>query len=147
MAWATADEVARITGLPLTGDGLVTNAEVLVAQGVIELRSGVFADNAGTPIGKRDLELLRRAVAYQVSWLRAHPDAFERMAVTSTSSEGQSAAFEEAGVWLAPLAKAAVKRLSWKRSRTVQMTAHSRRVRPLYDDEGDIAQAFWKHLS
>lgn len=109
--WATAAEVAEITGVT------VEDSVVAQAAGVIELHTGRLQTDTG--LRARDLTWLRRAVAYQAAWMNAQPDALTRSEVKSWSQDGASASQDGEDVVLAPLAKRALRRLSTRGTRSV----------------------------
>jgi hypothetical protein len=112
MAWADAAYTLEITGVT------VTDAQVLQAQAVIELFSGVIESYA---IKGRDVRHLRMAVAYQAAWMKGQIDVTTRTDVSAVTQDQLSLTYAntEAPV-LAPLARHALKRLSWKANRSVR---------------------------
>lgn len=111
MSWATTEQVETITGVS------VTEALVTQAQFHIELFTEVTEDYNLRP---RDLRYLRMAVAYQAAWLKGQIDVATRTDVSSATQDTMTFTYAnpEAAV-LAPLARHALKRLSWKVSRSV----------------------------
>src|SRR3989442_736182 len=111
--WATTSDVITYTGINATG------AQVAQAQAVVEM----FADTTEEAlISGKNLRLLKLAVSYQAAWITQHPDAFTNMDTTSISQDQVSATWlhANAGI-LAPLAKRAMDRLSWKRNRALRI--------------------------
>lgn len=127
MTWATPTDVKNITGQT------VTEPNIAEAIGVIELKTGLLVDQTPNLSG-RDGAYLRRAVAYQTVWQMDNPDVFVRLDVSSTGQDGQSANYRADALVLAPLAKLALKRLSWKGTRS---TSHERAGADVADDELD----------
>lgn len=115
MTWATADDVHSATGVT------VEAAHVTQAQSTIEVACGRMADEESR-IRARDLGWLRLAVAYQAAWLSAQPDMWERMNLTATGGSGSSA-MTGTSDWLtvAPMARRALDRVSWMRSRSLHV--------------------------
>lgn len=113
MAWATTSDVTTYTGIVVTG------AQVEQAQAIVEL----FADTTEEAlISGKNLRLLKLAVSYQAAWITQHPDAFTNMDTTSISQDQVSATWLHANAAiLAPLAKRALDRLSWKRNRALRI--------------------------
>jgi len=112
--WSTTAQVLTLTG------AVVTEAQLTMAEGDISLSAG--RDPATTPadaLTTRDQYWLGLAVAYQAAWLAAQPDAFTRSAVTSYGDNGQSVTFAPRGQDLAPRARTALKRVSWKGTASV----------------------------
>lgn len=113
MSWATTSDVIAYTGINATA------AQVEQAQAVVEL----FADTTEEAlISGKNLRLLKLAASYQAAWITQHPDAFTNMDTTSISQDQVSATWlhANAGI-LAPLAKRAIDRLSWKRNRAIRI--------------------------
>lgn len=127
MAWTTTSAVQDLTGITVSLDGI--NA----AQSVVEMFAGTTEDasDAGN-ISTKNLRLLGLAVAYQAAWLTQHPDAFTSMDVENATQDGMSFAWAHANAHiLAPLAKRAIDRLSWKGNRSIL-------IRKSGDFTGDI---------
>lgn len=127
MAWATKEYASDITGTT------VTDANIGVAQGMIELFSGVTEEYN---LRKRDVRHLKMAVAYQAAWVAGQIDVTTRTDVGQVSQDEMSFTYANPdAVVLAPLARAALKRLSWKTSRSVRLQ------RPRDPGEGLTVQA------
>jgi hypothetical protein len=72
--WATTQDVRDLTGVT------VTDAQVMMATAVIETDGGARLVKLDDKyVSDRNLDWLRRAVAYQAAWMIAHPDYFTRM--------------------------------------------------------------------
>lgn len=113
MSWATPAEALGITGES------VTQAKLDQAYQVVELYTGVTTD-ALSNLRPRDLRLLKQAEAYQAAWLARQVDYLGRSDFDLVSQDGlQYSKGDRDAHELAPLAKAAISRLSWRRSRTV----------------------------
>lgn len=125
MAWTTIEEVAKVTGKTVTQD------DIDIAAGICGLKVGVFQDEVPNVAG-RDGRALRAMVSYEAVFVAENPDLFERLDVSSTSQDGQSASFKPDALILAPLAKLAMRRLSWKGTRS---TSHE--VRDAVTDPDD----------
>jgi hypothetical protein len=105
--------VLVITGLTVTQD------QVTKAQYIIEMYADTTseASDAGH-ISSKNQRLLMLAVVYQTAWMVQHPDVFSVIDVTSATQDGMSWTIgNPTSAVLAPLAKAALARLSWKRNR------------------------------
>lgn len=127
-AWAQASDVMTATG------ATVTDAQIVQAQAVIELRVGrTFAttlanDGVTSKLRASALHWLSMAVAYQAAWMAAQPDLFTRSDIEGISQDGVVATFRGAdGLTLAPLAKRALKRLKWRGPRSVQVESYFER--------------------
>ena len=113
MTWASAADVLALTG------ETVTDPQVAMAQGIVELFAGTDED-ADADQSARALKCLKRAVAYQAGWMNTQIDLFARLEVTTLSQDGVS--LQPATVdaqLLAPLAGRWLDRLPWRRSRSV----------------------------
>lgn len=111
--WATPSEASAITGQT------ITQAQLDVAYHVIELFAGVVV-NARPRLTNRDLRQLKKAEAYQAAWMAAQIDLTGRSDATLVSQDGlQYSKGDQDMHILGPLAKAALVRLSWMRTRTI----------------------------
>jgi hypothetical protein len=120
----TTAEVLALTGRT------VTDTHVTQAQGIISVKCGRDLSDAlifsGTGLAalvpfSRDQRLLKQAVAYQAAWIPAHPDVFLAADITQMTADGTSAVYKETGLYLAPLARVCLRRLSWQRSRSIHI--------------------------
>lgn len=109
--WATVAEVTEITSVT------VTDQQLALANTVIELLVGRTAD--ATAIRERDLRWLKRAVAFQAAWSVDQPDLLTRTETNQQIQDGQHATFRPDSHLLAPLARRALKKLSWKGTRSI----------------------------
>lgn len=120
-AWASVQDVKTATGVD------VDAVTVTRAQYAIDVACGrTFAD--APRVSPRDRGWLRLATAYQAAWLTAQPDMWERMDLVETG--GSAAAMSGTATWLtvAPMARRALQRVSWLRSRSL-------RVRSAFQDD------------
>lgn len=114
MSWATPAEATSITGQN------VTQGQLDTANAVIEIFVGV-TDDARDRLKPRDLRLLKKGEAFQAAWMPAQVDYTGRSDIDLVDHDGLRYSKGDPDVYtLAPLAKAAISRLSWRRSRTVQ---------------------------
>jgi hypothetical protein len=131
--WATTADVATLTGIT------VNEATLRQAVTTLEVQTGLIQDVERVDISDRDAYWLKLAACYQAAWLQAQPDVFERNDVANASQDGESAAFRPDAHTLAPLARKALRRLSWRGPRAV-VASTPRRRNPLnvnseeYDD-------------
>lgn len=111
---ANVEDVQTITGIS------VKTAAISQAQAVIDLVSGRSIDDP-TSFGTRDRNYLKMAVAYQAAWMDSHPEVFSTMDVQSIGQADLQVRFREdrEAHLIAPLAQAALRRVSWRRSRSV----------------------------
>lgn len=115
-AYPTLD-IATSQGVTATASGeLVFSAEVGPVDFAVLTRAEHGA--GGGPlreIDDRDRYFLRLATAYQVAFMHDNPDMFSRADVTDASQDGESASFRNPDAHLlAPLARKALRRLSWR---------------------------------
>jgi hypothetical protein len=113
--WATVADVLSLAG------ATVTDTQLTQANGVLELHAGRLYIDAIARTGTRDAEWLRRACAYQAAWMLAQPDMYQRLDITSTGNGAGSVALKDHAFTLAPLAKRALARVSWLRSRSLHV--------------------------
>jgi hypothetical protein len=114
-AWATTSDVLSLTGQATTQTLLDQ------ANGVIELHAGKVYTLAAANTGSRDIEWMRRACAYQCVWMMSQPDMFTRLDLNAVNQEGRAVGLKEYTLVLAPLAKRALNRVSWLRSRSLHV--------------------------
>jgi len=120
--WADIVGVAELTG------ATVTDADLAKAGGIVDLFAGrTYAAVART--GTRDAGWLRMAVAYQAAWMSGQPDLFARLDYTAVPD---AAAVTGTGMVLAPMAKWALRRCSWLKSRSLHVRS------PFLDGSGGV---------
>lgn len=110
-SWAQASDVAAKTGVT------VTDAQVMQAQAVMDMCSGRTYD-AKARIGSRDLYWLLLATAYQCVWILSQPDYFSRLDFQTIAQGNRPVQLKDDSLLLGPLAKKALRRCSWMRSRS-----------------------------
>jgi hypothetical protein len=115
MSWATVAETLTYTGITVGQDNIDA------AQAMVELFADVTEDSNAN-ISSKNLRLLKMAVAYQAAWMTDHPDVFTNVDVSTMLQDGLqfTNAHANAGI-LAPLAKRAIDRLSWRRNRSIRI--------------------------
>lgn len=107
--WADIADIATVTGKT------VLQADRNRAANVIELLTGAIEAVERSDMSDRDRYWLKLAVAYEAVFIAATPDFDERMAVASLSQDGISfSAANPDAVILAPMARKAIRRLSWR---------------------------------
>lgn len=116
VAWATPNDVFKWTR------AVVSEDDIAVAQGTIDLFSGVDSDEVDvTLIWPKDLKLLLKATCYQAKWETRQIDVQGRQDVKGVSQDGVNATYAtRTGAVLAPLAQMSIERLSWKRPRALR---------------------------
>lgn len=122
--WCTAADVLQLTGVT------VDLPQVYIANATLELHLGRTyvelvsnPDNGGkVKVGRRDIEWLRRACAYQCAWIAGQPDLFRRLDADAVpAGGGRPIVLKDRGLTLAPLARKALERVTWLRSRSLHV--------------------------
>lgn len=133
--WCTVADVLQLTGKTVAADVLYqANATLELHLGRTYFELVAAPDNGGQiKIGRRDMEWLRRACAYQCAWQVAQPDMFQRLDMDMLASTGRPIQLKDRALVLAPLARKALGRVSWLRSRSL----HTRS--PFEDGMGPIS--------
>jgi hypothetical protein len=125
---AATDHWGKIADTELrTGLTGVTDTELGRASLVIELVTGAVYAFVAVPangntislLDKRDTYWMDAAAAYLVPFMRDHPDFFTRMQAKGFSQDGQSVQLDGDSLILPPLVRRALKRLSWRGTRTL----------------------------
>lgn len=133
MPWATGADVVALTGKPANDE------KIAVAQSHVELFIGRTEATATAELSARDLEWLKRAVAYQAVWLEGQPDIDTRLNVTQMSQDGQQATLAGDALILAPLAKLAIRKLSFMgRNRSISVEPFNPTIIPRYPVGGPV---------
>lgn len=136
--WASVADVKNLTGVDLVA-GVVNHAEQ-----TIEISTGAIAAWTIGRLSRRDLYWLKLAVAHQAVWEKDQPDLLTRTDVKSFSQDGVSADLKPDALVLAPLARRALNRCSWRGTRTVGGRPAARRV---YDPQGNDETLNWSPLA
>ena len=112
--FTTAIEVKTITGK------IVDAALVARAQYVVEAYIGKFEDEV---TNTKDLEILKRAVAYQSAYMLNNEDiVFEQMAVSTVAQNDAATTFkagDAASPFVAPMAVMICNKLSFMKARSI----------------------------
>lgn len=111
--WASIEDVANVTGKT------VSEAGRNLAAASIELHTGLIESVPRVDMKRNDAYWLRQAVCFQAAWLAPTPDYLERNDIKASAQDGASASGGPDWMTLAPLARKALKRLSWRGTRTV----------------------------
>lgn len=109
MTWATVADVLAYTGKE------VSEEDVTMASGVIDLYAGTDPEQPEDSIAGRDRRWLKMATAYQTPWQMKKPGYFEhRESHESASADSVSRKVRsDSEITLAPLAARALRNLSW----------------------------------
>lgn len=118
--WASVADVVAITGKT------VTQTQLAMANSVIEIFARrtygfAMADPQNPHVGTRDLEWMKRAVAHQAAWMLSQPDFFSRLDVTTITEGRKAIGLKEQTLLLAPMARMALSRVSWQRTRSIHV--------------------------
>lgn len=115
MAWATTTDVLTFTGKAVADD------ELSRAQAVVELYASRTASVPATATTARDEHWLKLAVCYQAAWMQGQFDLYTRVEVGNLSQDGVSTTFTPDAMTLAPLARKALNRLAWRKTRSIHI--------------------------
>lgn len=111
--WTTAEQATAITNQSLT------TGDLEAANAILEIWVGVTPDLKDR-LRPRDVRLLEKAEAFQAAWMKHKPALLER---SDTDRVIQDTLQYDKGDRdmhvMAPLAKAAVQRLSWRAARSL----------------------------
>ena len=111
--WASIQDVVDATGAVVDAPALV------IATTAIETRTGLIQAVGRVYLSRRDYYWLKLAVCYQAAWMLAQFDYFNRLDAEFIIQDGQRANFRHDALTLAPMAKSAIRRLSWRGTRTL----------------------------
>lgn len=115
MSWATAANVLALTGQT------VTDQTVAEASAVITIYAN-RTESASASLSPRDLGWLQQATAFQAAWMPLQPGFHQRNSYEQITTDGTQVIYgKEWQISLAPLAARALKNLSWKTNRTVEL--------------------------
>lgn len=151
-AWATIADTVLYTRISVSQEDLDS------AQAMIEMFADVTynqtVDVSGAPlISAKNLRLLKMATAYQAAWMTDHPDLFTHVDIGSMNQDGIFFVYkhENAGL-LAPMARRALSRLSWRRNKNIKIKpANYRNInrRIVQDSISDVtitSDSFWEEM-
>ncbi|WP_030168955.1 hypothetical protein [Streptomyces sp. NRRL S-813] len=126
-AWCTAQDVIDATGVS------VTDQQLAQAQAAIQVFSNrIWGDE--TRMRTRDLYWLGQAVAYQAAWIAGQFGLETRLDATQIQQDQVSTTLQGDGLVLAPMARRALNRVSWMRSRTVHIRSAIEGAGPIVGD-------------
>ena len=112
--WATTQDVLTFTGVT------VTDAQLAIASGTVDMHVKRTYDDVSR-VGTRDQYWLKLALCYQAAWLSGQYDMFVRMDITSLGQSRSITQFGPNAMTLGPLAKKALKNVSWLKSRSLHV--------------------------
>jgi hypothetical protein len=121
MTWCTPEEASDIVG------SAVSQNELNAAQSVLDIFSGITYTPTRNLLS-RDLRMLKLALAYQAKWMADQIDVLNRSDVDNVNQDGMSFKNAHADAQLlAPLAKRALDKVSWRKARTIVPRLHRNR--------------------
>lgn len=110
--WATTDDVLTYTGVE------VTQQQLTIASGTIDMHAARTYDDVSR-VGARDQHWLKLALCYQAAWVVAQFDLFQRLNITALGQNRSVTQLGPDAMTLGPLAKKALRRVSWLKSRSL----------------------------
>ena len=121
--FANTNDVKDITG-KIVNNQLVTRAQYVIETYVGKLEAEIT--------NTKDLEILKRAVAYQAAYMENNEDlVYEQMSVSTTGQNDAYTTFRQndnASPWIAPLAVMVCSKLSFIKSRSILTGKISRTI-------------------
>lgn len=113
--WASISETLAYTRINVEQEDLDS------AQAMIELFADVIYEQSDK-ISTKNARLLKMAVAYQAAWITEHPDLFTHTDIQSINQDGIFYVHTHENSYLiAPMARRALKRLSWMRNKSIRV--------------------------
>ncbi|HKN45517.1 MAG TPA: hypothetical protein VJW23_16525 [Propionibacteriaceae bacterium] len=120
MVWATAADVTTYTGTALSAFP-DPDACLALANATITIYCN-RTEAASASMSARDLLALKMATSFQAAWLTQQDDYLTRVNFESSTIDGESVRFSgEQQQNLAPMARRALRNLSWKGARTLSI--------------------------
>ncbi len=111
--WASVGDVLLTTGVT------VSSAELAQAGAVVALHVNRTPDS-DVAVSARDLNWLKQAVCWQAVWQRSQPGYATRSEVSHAEQDGAVYSYpSRSAQTLAPLAKRAIKNLTWMGNRAL----------------------------
>lgn len=132
-AWANPVEASNITNKP------VSQEDLDAAQFVIDLYSNVTIEASGG-VGAKNLRWLKYAVSWQAVWQSSRVDFGNEMDVTQVTQDGHTFSKGNNDAYiLSPIARRALFKLSWNKTRTIDPLSAEDAVQLKYGlNEGDL---------
>src|ERR1017187_2783152 len=117
--FATNADVKQITGQD------VEDTDMAIAWSILEIVSGRPLYELTVPdtdvLTARDQYWLKQAIAWQSVWIAANPDFFSHYDVANVNQSGQSGTLNQDGLVVAPMARRALRNLTWTKNRSVKI--------------------------
>lgn len=114
MTWATPVEASAISGMN------ITQTDLNKAQSILEIWVGDIGEDRMGNLKSRDVKLLKKAVSYQAAWMLSKPELLGRSDTDNVLQDELQFSKGDIDMHvIAPLAKASIMKLSWRRARTI----------------------------
>lgn len=137
--WAQIADVLALTGVT------VTQLQLTQANTIIEIFARRLYGVASTRTGTRDIEWMKRAVAFQAAWMQGQPDFFTRLDVTTITEGRKSIGLKEQTLMVAPMARMALSRVSWQKTRSIHIrSAWQDGMTPISADPDSAGNDFYE---
>jgi hypothetical protein len=94
-------------------------------------------DNATFVLTTRDQYWLQKATAFQAAWVEANPDFWSAYDINNANQSGQSGTFNVDGLLVAPMARRALRYVTWMKVRSVKIQRpfpYARIINPTVND-------------
>ncbi len=143
--FASPADVKLVTGQPCD------DASLAIAWSILEVVSGRPLYELTVPdtdvLTARDRYWLRAAICWQAIWIAANPDFFSTYDIANMNQSGQSATLNTDALVVAPMARRALRNITWIRSRSVKI----QRPIPWYrfmdpTRHDDLGQGTWRGM-
>jgi hypothetical protein len=112
---ANTTDVKEITG-KIVNNQLVSRAQYIIEAYVGKLESEIF--------NEKDIELAKRAIAYQCAYMENNEDiVYEQMAVSTTGQNDAYTTFRQndtASPWIAPMAVMVCDKMTFLKGRSIK---------------------------
>jgi len=121
--FCTIQDVYNITGQSVQDSSLTVAWSVIegiIGRPAYELQEPDNTSNL-VVLTVRDQYWLQKATAFQAIFVEANPDWFSSFDISATSQSGQSATFNQDGLIVAPMARRALRFVTWMKTRSVKI--------------------------
>lgn len=145
--WCTVEDVMTFANAQVSDQVLAqagAQIDVASARPYDIFVAGVPAGQV-SKIGAADMYWLKLACAYQAAWLASQPDVYTRSNVKQIGRGTGSLMLDETALILGPLAKQALKRVSFLKSRSLHVPGPMELDRPWLGTSDDGAPG-WQDL-
>lgn len=130
--WTDIAQVTALTGITVSEDELVR------AQELINMVTGVYPERVPDDLKAGDLRRLENALCYQAAWMKGRVDLFHTVAAKSLSQASGSVEFaHEMAQFYGELAWAQIRSLSWNNE-----SIRTKDGRRRFKDPHELTEAF-----